>query len=139
MSSRFPNRPELSRRAFVASLAGLGAAAAVGASAAAAGPMLTKAIPATGEQVPAIGMGSWITFNVGDDRTLRDRRAEVLQAFFDGGGGMVDSSPMYGSAEDVIGYCLKRIANKESLFSATKVWTPLQALGVGQMEESRRL
>ena len=131
--------PDLSRRAFVASLAGLGAAAALGTGAAAAGPMLKKAIPATGEQVPAIGMGSWITFNVGGDRALRDRRAQVLQAFFDSGGGMVDSSPMYGSSEDVIGYCLKRIANKGSLFSATKVWTPLQAFGIGQMEESRRL
>jgi len=131
--------PDLSRRAFVASLAGLGAAAALGTGAAAAGPMLKKAIPATGEQVPAIGMGSWITFNVGGDRALRDRRAQVLQAFFDSGGGMVDSSPMYGSSEDVIGYCLKRIANKGSLFSATKVWTPLQAFGIGQMDESRRL
>ena len=131
--------PDLSRRAFVASLAGLGAAAALGTGAAAARPMLKKAIPATGEQVPAIGMGSWITFNVGGDRALRDQRAEVLQAFFDSGGGMVDSSPMYGSSEDVIGYCLKRIANRGSLFSATKVWTPLQAFGIGQMEESRRL
>ncbi|MEX2009002.1 MAG: aldo/keto reductase, partial [Dongiaceae bacterium] len=133
--------PGLSRRAFLASLAALGAGVSLGSrpAAAAAGPMLKKAIPATGERVPAIGMGSWITFNVGGDRALRDRRAEVLQAFFDSGGGMVDSSPMYGSSEDVIGACLKRIANKGSLFSATKVWTPLQALGPGQMEESRRL
>ena len=135
------NGPDLSRRAFLASLAALGAGASLGSlpAAAAAGSMLKRAIPATGEQVPAIGMGSWITFNVGGDRTLRDQRAQVLQAFFDSGGGMVDSSPMYGSAEDVIGYCLKRIANKGTLFSATKVWTPLQALGVAQMEESRRL
>ncbi len=134
-------RPELSRRAFLASLATLGAAASLGAGSAAAapGPMLKGAIAASGERVPAIGMGSWITFNVGGDRALRDRRAKVLQTFFDMGGGVIDSSPMYGSSEEVIGYCLERISNTQSLFAATKVWTWLQARGVRQMDNSRRL
>ena len=89
--------------------------------------------------MPAIGMGSWITFNVGGDKRLRDRRARVLQTFFDMGGSVIDSSPMYGSSEEVIGYCLERVANAQSLFSATKVWTFLKVLGAGQMAHSRRL
>ena len=131
---------ELSRRAFLTSLATLGAAAALGAgyAIAAPGPILKRPIPATGEQVPVIGMGSWITFNVGGDKKLRDQRVKVLQTFFDMGGSVIDSSPMYGSSEEVIGYCLERISNTQSLFSATKVWTFLKALGVGQMENSRR-
>ncbi len=133
--------PELSRRGFLASLAGLGAVASLGAGYAGATPaaVLKRAIPASGEQVPAIGMGSWITFNVGDNRVLREHRVKVLQAFFDLGGGVIDSSPMYGSSEAVIGYCLGRIANTHSLFSATKVWILLQALGIRQMQSSRRL
>lgn len=136
-----PKDADPSRRAVLASLAGLGAAAlgAPPAAAAAPGPKLTRAIPATGEQIPAIGMGSWITFNVGEDRRLRDHRAHVLQAFFARGGGTVDSSPMYGSSEAVIGYCLARIADRRALFSATKVWTLWQAVGRRQIEDSRRL
>jgi diketogulonate reductase-like aldo/keto reductase len=138
--------PEPSRRAFLGLLATLGATASLGPGSAGAagprsapGPMLKRAIPATGEQVPVIGMGSWITFNVGDDRELRDHRVKVLQVFFDRGGGVIDSSPMYGSSEEVIGYCLARIEHARSLFSATKVWTPLKWFGPGQMSESREL
>ena len=71
--------------------------------AAAPRPIAMRPIPSTGED-PVLGMGTWITFNVGSSR-LRDERVKVLQAFFDHGGRMVDSSPMYGSAEDVMGYC----------------------------------
>jgi diketogulonate reductase-like aldo/keto reductase len=135
-----PAANELSRRAFVGSLAASGAASVIPASASTAtGPVLTRAVPSTGERIPAIGMGTWITFNVGRDRQRRDQRTKVMQAFFDLGGGMIDSSPMYGSSEDVIGYGLKRIANTKALFSATKVWTVLRALGVRQMNASREL
>lgn len=133
---------ELSRRAVLASLAAVGLGAAAGGRIAAAvspGPILRKAIPSTGEELPAIGMGSWITFNVGGDTALRDQRTEVLRAFFDMGGGMIDSSPMYGSSEEVIGYCLRRLGATPSLFAATKVWTLLKAMGPGQMKESRTL
>ena len=134
----------LSRRAVLASLAGLGASTSLGAALvsaplAAPEPILKRAIPKTGEEIPAIGMGSWITFNVGADPALRDARAKVLQAFFDKGGGLIDSSPMYGSSEAVIGDGLKRVADIGSLFSATKVWIWGRARGVKQMEESRRL
>jgi diketogulonate reductase-like aldo/keto reductase len=84
-------------------------------------------------------MGSWITFNVGASKKLRDARVKVLQTFFDSGGAMVDSSPMYGSSQEVIGYALERIANDQALFSATKVWTVSRAMGVRQMEASEKL
>jgi diketogulonate reductase-like aldo/keto reductase len=84
-------------------------------------------------------MGTWITFNVGKDSALRASRAKVLETFLARGGAMVDSSPMYGSSEEVIGHCLAQFNGKEALFAATKVWTPFQWLGVRQMEESERL
>jgi hypothetical protein len=103
------------------------------------GPAILRAIPGTAERIPVIGMGTWITFNVGSSRRLRDGRAEVLRTFFDRGGTVVDSSPMYGSAEDVIGYCLDKIGKRESLFGTTKVWTPPIADGADQISESRTL
>ena len=135
------SKRKLSRRAFLALMGGLGVADGLvhGRDPAAAGPLLKKAIPASGEQLPVIGMGSWITFNVGDNRTLRAARVKVLQAFFDQGGAVIDSSPMYGSSEEVIGHCLARISDKQALFSATKVWTLSRWLGVRQMEASHRL
>ncbi len=132
--------PRFRRRAFLASLAGLGALAALGReSRAAPGEILTRAIPKSGERIPAIGLGTWITFNVGRDPALRAERIQVMRAFFARGGGMIDSSPMYGSSEDVIGEGLKRLGDARGLFSATKVWIWGQARGVRQMEESRRL
>jgi diketogulonate reductase-like aldo/keto reductase len=136
--------PEVSRRNLLGALATLGAAASLrfrpaSAAAPAPGPMLMRPIPATGEQVPVIGMGSWITFNVGGDEGLREQRAEVLRTFFERGGALIDSSPMYGASEEVIGHCLARIGDAGPLFAATKVWTPLKWFGPGQMEESREL
>lgn len=131
----------VTRRAFLASMAALGAVvpfARPSKSTAAVTP-LTKAIPKTGERLPVIGMGSWLTFSVGDDKSAREVRVQVLRAFFEAGGGTIDSSPMYGSSEEVIGYCLKRIPNKDGLFAATKVWTPLQWYGVQQMQRSEHL
>ncbi len=139
--SRFRPKSNVSRRAFLATSGAFGAALHLGHGRAlsASGPLLTKAIPNSGERLPVIGMGSSRTFDVRDDRVARDRRREVLQAFFDDGGALVDSSPMYGSSEDVIGYGLARIANRQALFSATKVWTLFQSRGVRQMEASQRL
>jgi diketogulonate reductase-like aldo/keto reductase len=117
---------------------GLGTLSVAG-SRAVASDMLTRPIPSSGERIPAIGMGTWITFNVGEDADLRDQRTEVLRAFFEGGGGMIDSSPMYGSAEDVLGYGLSKLDYPGGLFSATKVWTRMFADGPDQMAESRRL
>ncbi len=132
---------EPSRRAFLSAMGVLGVSVRMGhgRALAASRPLLQKAIPKTGERLPVIGMGSWRTFDVGYYRVLRDKRREVLQAFFDDGGAIIDSSPMYGSSQEVIGYCLARIANKQALFSATKVWTIFQSRGVRQMEASRQL
>ena len=63
----------------------------------------------------------------------------VMRAFFDGGGRVVDSSPMYGSAEAVIGHCLARVDGADGVFGATKVWTPFAGLGPDQMADSERL
>lgn len=128
----------LTRRTFMTSLAAAGTMPALSASRAAGGPVLTRAVPSTGERVPAIGLGTWLTFNVGDDAAQLAACAQVMQTFFDRGGTLIDSSPMYGSSEAVIGHCLKRVRTS-SLFSATKVWTVFKALGVHQMENSREL
>jgi diketogulonate reductase-like aldo/keto reductase len=106
-------------------------------AAAAVGPVLTRAIPSTGELIPTIGLGTWITFNVGNDERLRAARTQVMQTFFDRGGTLIDSSPMYGSSEAMIGYGLGR-TKRPALFSAGKVWTLLKSLGVSQMEASRK-
>lgn len=98
--------------------------------------VLKHPIPSSGELLPAIGMGTWVTFDVGSNPEALAERLRVLQAFFDRGGGLIDSSPMYGSAEYALGLLLKRIANRQSLFSATKVWIYGQWLGVRQMEKS---
>jgi diketogulonate reductase-like aldo/keto reductase len=82
-----------------------------------------KKIPSSGEELPVIGMGTWRTFNVGNDTVLRDRCTEVLKTFFAHGGGMVDNSPMYGSAREVVDYALKKTGIPKSLFSAEKIFT----------------
>lgn len=100
---------------------------------------LTRPIPATGEFIPVIGMGTWITFNVGDDPQALAVRAEVLRAFFAAGGGMIDASPMYGTAESVVGRTLETLGYPEGLFSATKVWTSAGSDGPAEIAESARL
>ena len=105
----------LTRRTFVGSVASLGVAATLPAfgQGPAPGAFLKKAIPSTGEQIPAIGLGTWITFNVGSNEKLRAARAQVMQTFFDSGGRLIDSSPMYGSSEAVIGHGLADVTSDE--------------------------
>jgi diketogulonate reductase-like aldo/keto reductase len=100
---------------------------------------LTRAIPATGEALPVMGLGTWITFNVGNDRKLRDQSIAVMKAFFDGGGRVIDSSPMYGSSQGVVGEGLVRLGRVEQVFSADKVWIGSGARGPEQIEASRVL
>jgi diketogulonate reductase-like aldo/keto reductase len=85
-----------------------------------------------------VGLGSWITFNVGDDVAARDSCARVLGAFFQDGGRVIDSSPMYGSSQEVIGYGLEKLGRPKQTFSADKVWISSGARGPSQIEESRR-
>jgi diketogulonate reductase-like aldo/keto reductase len=101
-------------------------------------PLLTRRIPSSGEALPAVGLGTWITFNVGDDRQARDECAAVLAAFLRRGGRLIDSSPMYGSAQAVAGYALAKLG-KPRVFAADKVWTSGRSKGVAQVEASRRL
>ena len=115
--------------------AGAGALAWRFASAEAQAPRpMTKRIPSTGEAVPAVGLGTWITFNVGDDPVLKEECADVMAAFFEAGGGMIDSSPMYGSSQPTIGHGLKKLGYPKALFSAEKVWTSNPANGPLQIE-----
>ena len=100
---------------------------------------LTRKIPSSGEALPIVGLGSWITFNVGDDPVARDSSAKVMQAFFDGGGRMIDSSPMYGSAQEVIGYCLRKTDNAANVFATDKVWVANGNEGPEQIERTRSL
>lgn len=119
--------------------AGAGALAWRFASAEAQAPRpMTKRIPSTGEAVPAVGLGTWITFNVGDDPVLKEECADVMAAFFEAGGGMIDSSPMYGSSQPTIGHGLKKLGYPKALFSAEKVWTSNPANGPLQIEQSRK-
>jgi aryl-alcohol dehydrogenase-like predicted oxidoreductase len=100
------------------------------------GQTLRKAIPASGEQLPVIGMGTSRTFDVGADAAARAALVPVLQAFFDNGGALIDSSPMYGSSEQVSGDLLRRVDNAGRLFAATKVWTDGKRDGIEQMQRS---
>ena len=128
------------RRSFLQGLAGLGIALALGPGRAdAARAPLTRPIPSTGERIPLIGVGSWLTFDTGAGRGALERLQPVLQTFFDHGGRLIDSSPMYGTAERVIGELLPRVNGRGALFAATKVWIYGQALGRRQMEASRSL
>jgi len=100
---------------------------------------IRKAIPKTGEKLPVIGMGTSRTFDSNDDSETLLRLQQVTQTFFDMGGGMIDSSPMYGSAQQVIGQLLPKMTGTKNLFSATKVWIDGKIEGIDQMEQSRTL
>src|SRR5262249_19168321 len=119
----------LTRRRLLRGLAATGAAALFRPQLASSqhARVLKKPIAATGEELPAVGLGSWITFNVGNDPSARDACAQVMGAFFDSGGRLIDSSPMYGSSQKVIGYALAKLNGPPSLFSGDKVWVPSRA------------
>lgn len=97
---------------------------------------LVRTIPSTGEQIPAVGLGSWITFNVGNDPQLLARSTDVMRAFFESGGRMIDCSPMYGSSQQTIGHGLQQLGYPRAPFSAEKVWTSSD--GPGQIERTRQ-
>jgi diketogulonate reductase-like aldo/keto reductase len=105
----------------------------------AASSQIRKAIPKTGEMLPVIGMGTSRTFDAVGNSELHARLIQVTQTFFDLGGGMIDSSPMYGSAQEMIGKLLPEIKGKKNLFAATKVWIEGKEEGIAQMEKSRQL
>jgi aryl-alcohol dehydrogenase-like predicted oxidoreductase len=98
--------------------------------------MHTRRIPSTGQAIPVIGCGTWLGFDVAGSPHELPARADVLAALFAAGGSVVDSSPMYGSAERVVGDLLHASASRDKAFLATKVWTTGKAAGIAQMERS---
>ncbi len=124
----------LSRRAALK----LGALVALGGERAtlAAPVMSTRTIPKSGEKLPCIGLGTWQTFDVGSSVAEKSAVAEVLRAFLAAGGRVIDSSPMYGRAEQVTGEGVAAIGATGKPFLATKVWTSGKARGIREMERS---
>jgi diketogulonate reductase-like aldo/keto reductase len=98
--------------------------------------MLTRQIPASGEKLPMIGLGTWQVFDVGESAGEREPLAQVLSTFVKLGGRVVDSSPMYGRAEEVVGDLAAKLKLREALFLATKVWTTGKQAGIESMERS---
>jgi diketogulonate reductase-like aldo/keto reductase len=98
--------------------------------------MLTRAIPSSGEKLPVIGLGTWQTFDVDLTSDTRRQLEDVLSLFVKLGGRVIDSSPMYGRAEDVIGDLTATLGIRGKLFVATKVWTRGKENGIRSMERS---
>lgn len=102
-------------------------------------PLIHGRIPSTGEKVPAVGLGTWQTFDVGEHGEQRAHLAQVLRLFHGAGGRIIDSSPMYGSSEEVFGDLATETGLSGDFWVATKVWIDGQAAGRQQMQESMAL
>jgi len=102
----------------------------------AAETMITRPIPSSGEAMPVIGLGTWQVFDVGADETARQPLRAVLRELTDAGGRMIDSSPMYGRAEEVTGDLVSELGLRSHVFLATKVWTSGREAGIAQMRRS---
>jgi len=101
-------------------------------------PQILKTIPKSGEQISAIGMGSYQTFNVTDSPAELDNLLNVLSNFFNAGGQLIDSSPMYGNSEATLGEVLSRLSFKPNLFAASKVWTYGKQAGLDAVEVTEK-
>ena len=100
--------------------------------------ILSRTIPSSGEALPVVGLGTWQTFDVGESKGPRARLRTILQEFVDAGATVIDSSPMYGRSEQVVGELATELHLRPRLFIATKVWTQGRLEGIRQMEESMR-
>ena len=129
--------PDLTRADFL-KLVAAGAAAMAGAPAlhATETTMRTKPIPSTGEALPVIGLGTSRVFDIGPGEADRAPRRDVLRLLFEAGGRVIDTSPMYGAAEVVVGELLDDLGAQQVPFMATKVWTRGRDQGVTQMDAS---
>jgi aryl-alcohol dehydrogenase-like predicted oxidoreductase len=101
--------------------------------------MYTRLIPATREPLPVIGCGTYRTFDVGAAPEQRAPLLEVLKVLFAAGGSVIDTSPMYGAAEHVVGDLLAQTGNRSRAFFATKVWTSGKQAGLDQINRSLEL
>jgi diketogulonate reductase-like aldo/keto reductase len=99
-------------------------------------PMQMARIPSSGESIARVGLGTWQTFDVGADTTKRAQLSETLRTFIEGGGSVIDTSPMYGSSEVVLGDLLAAAGLRDRAWLATKVWTEREEAGKKQMETS---
>lgn len=128
----------LSRRRLLRGLLAAAAASTLPAALARTDGPLTRRLPGSDVALPRVGLGSWITFNVGDDPVLLEACTAVMAAFFAAGGRLIDSSPMYGTSQATIGHALRRLGAVESVYAADKVWTSRHGEGPAQIEASRR-
>ena len=99
---------------------------------------LIKQVSSSGIALPVVGMGTWITFNVGDNREALAQRTAVMEAFFEAGGAVIDSSPMYGSSQATVGHGLEQLGIPDQLFAADKVWTSDVSEGRDQIARTQR-
>jgi diketogulonate reductase-like aldo/keto reductase len=134
----------MGRRRFLELGAGFGAGLALGGyvpgspaqAAVARAQMITRVIPSSGEALPVVGIGTWQTFDVGKYESERAPLREVLRLLFEAGGRVIDSSPMYGPAEGVVGDLVSELKAHHRAFYATKVWTEGAEAGIREMERS---
>ena len=136
--SRLHTVKSFSRRQILALAAGIGAAAVLRSRPAwsAAGPVLTRAIPRSGEQLPVVGLGTAIVFDIGDDAARRTERSAVIQTMLDGGGRLIDTAPSYGSAESVVGDLLAAMNARDKAFVATKVRAAGRDAAITEIQQS---
>ncbi len=128
------------RRHALQLIAGCGTLALMSNEARSQAPVILKRpIPRSGELLPVVGVGTWQTFDVGAQAPERAELKDVLRVLAESGGSAVDSSPMYGKSEGVVGDLVSELGLREKLFFATKVWTSGREAGIRQMEESFRL
>jgi diketogulonate reductase-like aldo/keto reductase len=101
--------------------------------------MITRPIPSSGEAMPVIGLGTWPVFDVGADDAARQPLREVVRRLVAGGGKMIDTSPMYGRSEGVVGDIVAELGLRQQVFLATKVWISGRERGIEQMRRSAEL
>lgn len=101
--------------------------------------MNTRKIPSSGKSIPIVGLGTWQTFDVGESESEREPLKEVLKILVEVGGSVIDSSPMYGNSEKVVGDLTTALQLKPKIFEATKVWTTGKENGIDQMTTSMNL
>lgn len=126
----------MNRRDYLQTMAGLSFVPAISSWLTMDEKIRTREIPSSGEQLPCVGIGTWQTFDVGENAAERDPLKEVLKIFIEKGGKVIDSSPMYGRSERVVGDLSTELNLNKKLFIATKVWTSGKERGIQQMNES---
>ncbi len=98
--------------------------------------MLKRIIPSSGEEIPVIGLGTSRVFDIVPSQNEINIRREILDIFYENGGRLIDTSPMYGMSEEIIGISAEDYIQKNRFFLATKVWTEGKENGLRQIEES---